>query len=200
MIGDSMSLEAKSLRRRIPTFFFLVALTLVVGYCSTILRPPRPMFAWRYMYHPDRPTLPAWRFEPPMIDENGTDAIVDTELNLIVVCTPSAVVTSLRWHYPVDDNGFINVGTSTVSKPEEVLHVIDGRLRDTPKVRGRRNEIILRAPDGTWHDHSLRPDVASAFREVYGPGGVDDLRSLLVIACSGDEELQRWLASVWPEE
>lgn len=146
---------------------------LVVGYCSKVIRPSRPMFAWKYGYHPDRPMLPQWWFKPPMVDSTGAEAIEDAELNVLVVCATSPdVISLLPRDEAVAHDGTLIVGTSTVSTPESQITIVDSRLPGTPQVRGVHDRIIVRSTDGAWHNQALPIGLASDFRrELRSPGG-----------------------------
>jgi len=191
------------MKPNIKVIVSVVAACLFLGCCTTIIRPPRPMFAWRYGYHPDRPTIPIWWFDSPMVDHNGAEAIVDTRLNLIVVCVPSPIVASLPWgqgrYDVVDSSGRLIVKTGTLQDGTKILR--GDRLSDTPIVKGQRDRMFLRAVDGTWHDRTIPPALADSLRQTfyYGPKVLDELRDVVLTVGESDREFTEWVQTVWPE-
>jgi hypothetical protein len=70
--------------KRTTAAFLAVLLAAVLCYSLGLIRPPRPFFATRYGYHPER-LLPRWRIADPIDDDTGNWAIVDRTVNLLVI-------------------------------------------------------------------------------------------------------------------
>ena len=66
--------------------FLLISFFLLLAYGACVIRPPRPLFANEYGYHPEgRPPWPRWWVSPPHAAESGWTSIADIRLNLLVV-------------------------------------------------------------------------------------------------------------------
>jgi hypothetical protein len=122
------------------------------GYCSGLIRPPRPMFHEGYGPVGFGVVLD-WKGTPPFIDPLGHWAVVDEQDNLAVVQATGSAERwrSKPWRAGRTETAFRLGGAED---REGDAHVTIPRMKDA---------LVVILPDGRWQEFPLRPGQASAF-------------------------------------